>query len=93
MIRVPFDIPYHGNHLRAGEYVSHVDLEKTLDNAYQTMEWFKFLSDKAERVEILETYKNPNTFTNTTVVGFELNGKNETFYRLKYERYEVGEKI
>lgn len=93
MIRVPFDIPYHGASVRAGEYASLVDLEKTLDNAYETMEWFKFLSDKAERVEILETYKNPNTFTNTTVVGFELDGKHETFYRLKYERYEVGEKI
>jgi hypothetical protein len=86
MIKVPFDIPYHGDSLRAG-YASRVDLEKTLDNAYKTMEWFKFLSDKAERVEILETYKN--THTTTTVVGFQLDGKNETFYRLKYERYEV----
>ena len=64
----------------------HAELEKTLDNAYQTMEWFKFLSDKAERVEILETYKDPKTFKTTTVVGFELDGKNETFYRLKYEK-------
>ena len=85
MIRVPFDIPYHGDSMRAA-YVSRADLEKTLDNAYKTMEWFKFLADKAERVEILETYKN--THTTTTVVGFELDGKNETFYRLKYERYE-----
>ena len=69
-------------------YVSRSDLKKTLDNAYQTMEWFRFLSDKAERVEILETYENPKTFKMTTVVGFELDGKNETFYRLKYERYE-----
>ena len=88
MIRVPFDTPYHGDSMRAA-HVSRVDLEKTLDNAYNTMEWFKFLSDKAERVEILETYKNANTFKTTTVVGFELDGKNETFYRLKYERYEV----
>ena len=81
MIKVPFDIPYHGDSVRAG-YVSRVDLEKTLDNAYETMEWFKFLSVKAERVEILETYKN--THTTTTVVGFELDGKHETYYRLKY---------
>ena len=87
MIRVPFDTPYQGNSVRA-DYVSRADLEKTLDNAYKTMEWFRFLSDKAERVEILETYKDPNTFKTTTVVGFELDGKNETFYRLKYERYE-----
>ena len=85
MIRVPFDTPYHGDSMRAA-HVSRVDLENTLDNAYKTMEWFRFLSDRAERVEILETYKNPKTFKTTTVVGFELDGKNETFYRLKYEK-------
>ena len=87
MIKVPFDIPYHGDSVRA-DYVSRADLEKTLDNAYKTMEWFRFLSDKAERVEILETYKDARKHLTTTVVGFELDGKNETFYRLKYERYE-----
>jgi len=87
MIKVPFDIPYHGDSVRAG-YASRVDLEKTLDNAYKTMEWFRFLSDKAQRVEILETYKDAQKHLTTTVVGFELDGKNETFYRLKYERYE-----
>ena len=86
MIKVPFDIPDHGDSTRA-QYVSRVDLEKTLDNAYKTMDWFRFLSDKAIRVEILETQKN--THTVTTWIGFELDGKNETFYRLKYERYEV----
>jgi predicted metal-binding protein len=70
-------------------HVSSVELERTLDNAYKTMDWFRFLSDKAERVEILETYKDSRKHTTTTVVGFELDGKNETFYRLKYERYEV----
>jgi len=49
------------------------------------MEWFKFLSDKAKRVEILETYRNAEKFTTTTVVGFELDPKNETYYRLKYD--------
>ena len=87
MIRVPFDTPYQGDSNRAS-YMTRLDLEQTLDNAYNTMEWFKFLSDKAERVEILETYENPKTFKMTTVVGFELDGKSETFYRLKYERYE-----
>ena len=86
MIRVPFDTPYQGDSNRAS-YMTRLDIEQTLDNAYKTMEWFRFLSDKAERVEILETYKN--THTTTTVVGFELAGKDETFYRLKYERYEV----
>ena len=87
MIKVPFDIPYHGDSVRA-DYASRADLEKTLDHAYNTMEWFKFLSDKAERVEILETYKDARKHVTTTVVGFELDGKSETFYRLKYERYE-----
>jgi hypothetical protein len=49
------------------------------------MEWFRFLADKAERVEILETYKDAQKHVTTTVVGFKLDGKNETFYRLKYE--------
>ena len=88
MIKVPFDTPYQGSSDRAS-YMTRVDLEQTLDNAYETMEWFRFLADKAERVEIVDTYKDANTFTTTTVVGFELDGKNETFYRLKYERYEV----
>ena len=86
MIKVPFDIPDHGTSL-GSHYLNRADLEKTLDNAYKTMEWFKFLSDKAIRVEIIGTQKN--TYTTTTVVGFELDPKNETFYRLKYERYEV----
>jgi len=85
MIKVPFDIPYHGDSL-GSHYLNRADLEETLDNAYKTMEWFKFLSDKAIRVEIIGTQKN--THTTTTVVGFELDPKNETFYRLKYERYE-----
>ena len=85
MIKVPFDTPDHGTSERAS-YMIRVDLEHTLDNAYKTMDWFKFLADKAIRVEIIETQKN--TYTTTTVVGFELDGKNETFYRLKYERFE-----
>ena len=85
MIKVPFDTPYYGMSDRA-TYMTSTDLEKTLDTAYKTMEWFKFLSDKAIRVEIIGTQKN--TYTTTTVVGFELDPKNETFYRLKYERYE-----
>jgi hypothetical protein len=85
MIKVPFDTPDHGTSERAS-YMIRVDLEHTLDNAYKTMDWFKFLADKAIRVEIIGTQKN--TYTTTTVVGFELDPKNETFYRLKYERFE-----
>jgi flavin-binding protein dodecin len=86
MIKVPFDTPDHGTSERAS-YMIRVDLEHTLDNAYKTMDWFKFLADKAIQVEILGTKKN--TYTTTTWVGFELDPKNETFYRLKYDRYEV----
>jgi hypothetical protein len=48
------------------------------------MDWFKFLADKAIRVEVLgsDTAKKGVI---TQWVGFELDGKNETFYRLKYE--------
>jgi hypothetical protein len=84
MIKVPFDTPYHGDSDR-GQMTSRLELELTLDTAYKTMDWFKFLADKAERVEILETYKDAQKHVTTTVVGFELDGKNETFYRLKYE--------
>ena len=83
MIKVPFDTPDQGDSMRA-QYATRVDLERTLDNAYKTMDWFKFLADKAIRVEILGT--NKNTHTTTTWIGFELDGKNETFYRLKYNR-------
>jgi hypothetical protein len=83
MIKVPFDTPDHGDSDRA-QVVNRLELERTLDNAYKTMDWFKFLADKAVRVEVLET--NKNTHTNTTWVGFELDGKNETFYRLKYDK-------
>ena len=87
MIKVPFDTPYHGDSERAW-YMTRNDLERTLDNAYKTMDWFKFLADKRIRVEILDTEYNPNKKVTTTWVGFELDPKNETFYRLKYDRYE-----
>jgi len=83
MIRVPFDTPYHGNSERAS-YVARVDLERTLDNAYKTMDWFKFLADKAVQVEVLDSESNPNKKITTTWIGFKLDGKNETYYRLKY---------
>jgi hypothetical protein len=83
VIKVPFDTHYHGDSERA-QITTRLELERTLDAAYKTMDWFKFLADKAVRVEILGTDKN--THTNTTWVGFELDPKNETFYRLKYDK-------
>ena len=48
------------------------------------MEWFKYLADHATEIKVLENYANAATFLTTYVVGFELEGKHETFYRLKY---------
>ena len=86
MIKVPFDTPFHGDSDRA-QVVNRLELERTLDNAHKTMSWFKFLADKAVRVEVLgsDTAKKGVI---TQWVGFKLDGQNETFYRLKYERYE-----
>ena len=84
MIKVPFDTNYHGESERA-LHVTKIDLEKTLDTAYKTMDWFRFLADKSIEVKILDTVHDASKHTTTTWVGFELDGKNETFYRLKYE--------
>jgi len=88
MIKVPFDTPYHGDSLR-GQTINHLELERTLDNAYKTMPWFKFLADKAVRVEVLDVETTTKKGVITQWVGFELDGRNETFYRLKYERHEI----
>jgi hypothetical protein len=84
MIKVPFDTEgNHGASVR-GQTMTHIELEKTLDNAYKTMDWFKYLADNAKRVEVLGTTYRPAEHVTTTVVGFELEGKHETYYRLKY---------
>ena len=84
MIKVPFDVD--GNHGMSarGQVLNNAELSKTLDNAYETMPWFKYLADHATKVEVLDTYVNNASFMTTYVVGFELDGKYETFYRLKY---------
>ena len=84
MIKVPFDTPYHGDSDR-GQMTTRLELERTLDNAYKTMDWFKFLADKAIRVEVLDSETTKKGVI-TQWVGFELDGKNETFYRLKYDK-------
>ena len=48
------------------------------------MDWFKYLSDNALSVEVLEQYYDSPKFMTTHVVGFKLEDKHETFYRLKY---------
>jgi len=84
VIKVPFDTPWHGDSDRA-QVVNRLELERTLDNAYKTMDWFKFLTDKAVRVEVLGSDTAKKSVI-TQWVGFELDGKNETFYRLKYDK-------
>ena len=60
------------------------DLDIALENAYETMNWFKYLSDNALSVEVLEQYYDSPKFMTTHVVGFKLEDKHETFYRIKY---------
>ena len=86
MIQVPFDTA--GNHGASarGQTVTYIDLKTALDHAYKTMDWFKYLADNAKRVEVLDTVYRPAEHLTTTVVGFELEGKHETYYRLKYAK-------
>ena len=84
MIKVPFDTEgCHGASIR-GQTATRIELEKTVEHAYETMDWFKYLADNAVRVEVLDTQYIPEQHLTTTVVGFELEGKHETYYRLKY---------
>jgi len=83
MIKVPFDtenydIVRHRNLPRK-------ELNDVLDNAYKTMEWFRYLSDHAVKVEIVDTIYRPPEHITTTVFGFHLDPKHETYYRLKYD--------
>jgi hypothetical protein len=52
------------------------------------MEWFKFLADHATEVKVLEAYYDSPKRKTTHVVGFKLEDRHETFYRLKYHREE-----
>ena len=84
MIKVPFDTDgNHGTSMR-GEILNSSALRDTLDNAYKTMPWFKYLADHAIEINMLEKYYDARAHMTTHVVGFELEGKHETFYRMKY---------
>ena len=84
MIKVPFDTDgNHGNSQRA-EYMTTHDLKQTLDNAYKTMDWFKYLADRAISVKVLEQYYDAQKHLTTHIVGFKLEPKHETYYLLKY---------
>ena len=90
MIKVPFDT---NGDMRNGQRFSAMDdtfsvrtndLDAVLENYYETMDWFKYLSDNALSVEVLEQYYDSPKYQTTHVVGFKLEDKHETFYRIKY---------
>ena len=90
VIKIPFDTQ---GDMRNGQRFSAMDdtvtswskeIEAVLQNAYETMDWFKYLSDHALSVEVLEQYYDSPKFKTTHVVGFNLEDKHETFYRIKY---------
>ena len=84
MIKVPFDTEgNHGVSVR-GEILNRAALDKTLENAYNTMDWFKYLADHAVRIEVLEKEYRAREHLTTHWIGFELEPKHETFYRMKY---------
>ena len=72
MIKVPFAMD--GDHGTSRFY----------DAAYKTMPWFKYLADHAIKIHMLEKYVSAATYQTSYVVGFELEGKHATFYRMKY---------
>ena len=83
MIKVPFDTAVPRDANRA-EYMTTHNLKQTLDNAYKTMDWFKYLADRAISVKVLEQYYDASKHLTTHVVGFDLEPKHETYYLLKY---------
>ena len=82
MIIVPFDTEPHD--IATHKQLSNKELDAVLDNAYNTMEWFRYLSDHATKVEVVKTIYKPPEHLTTTVFGFHLDPKHETYYRLKY---------
>ena len=95
VIKIPFETEGNFNDQRPSAMDDYTfsarskDLDIALENAYETMDWFKYLSDHALSVEVLEQYYDSPKFMTTHVVGFELEDKHETFYRIKYPNGQV----
>ena len=95
VIKVPFDTDGDmRNNFRPSAMddtfpVRFKDLDAVLENAYEMFDWFKYLSDNALSVEVLEQYYDSPKFMTTHVVGFKLEDKHETFYRIKYPNGQV----
>ena len=80
MIKVPFDRP--GTMPERND--SKAIISEMLDNAYKSMDWFKYLSDNANEVLLLDCTYSDDRWKTTYTFGFILPQNKETFYRLKY---------
>ena len=83
MIKVPFDTDGGGGY--DYDHANRSQLNDTLDNAYKTMEWFRYLADRATSVKVLDETFDAAEYKTRHLVIFELEPKHETFYRLKYQ--------
>jgi hypothetical protein len=83
MIEVPFDRPGIDPPWARDGTISEI-----LDDAYGSLEWFKYLSDNATLVKLLSCTHSGSggvsALMTTYVFGFVLPAKKETFYRMKY---------
>ena len=83
MIKVPFDTDGGGGY--EYDHANRSQLNDTLDNAYKTMEWFRYLADRAISVKVLDETFDAAEYKTRHLVCFELKPNHETFYRLKYQ--------
>ena len=84
MIKVPFDTDGH-NGDPYNQHATRSQLNDTLDHAYHSMEWFRYLADRAISVKVLDEVFDAAEFKTRHLVCFELKPNHETFYRLKYQ--------
>ena len=85
MIKVPFDTDGGGGYEFDTRHTTRKQLTDTLDHAYKTMEWFRYLADRATSVKVLDETFDAAEYKTRHLVCFELKPKHETFYRLKYQ--------
>jgi hypothetical protein len=81
VIKVPFCADGAGPF---GSGNGEAEISGILENAYGTMDWFKYLSDNANEVVLLDRSYSAAAWLTTYTFGFVLPEKKETLYRLKY---------
>ncbi len=90
VIKVPFDTHGNINDQRPSAMDNYMfsarpsQLDTAMEDYYELFDWFKYLADNALSVEVLEQYYDSPKFMTTHVVGYNLEDKHETFYRIKY---------